>query len=214
MGLILADDSLRLVPNHADHPETCFVGPKLIANLPWSQDVQAVAHTHPGGCEWPSRLDMAQQIATGLPWVIAPRGGRPFAWGGSSPVQPLIGRGFRFGVTDCYAAVRDGLRAEFDVALPDYAREWEFWKAGPMFETHLIQNGARVVGTHLAQAEVGDVVLFKLRSKYWNHCGLVVGPGELYHHPSAKGPNDPSMLARVETLARYERIPACVVRVI
>jgi cell wall-associated NlpC family hydrolase len=202
----MSDGTLQLVPNVSECPRSTFEGGAV------PPGVEAIVHTHPGGCEWPSYTDQAQQIATGLPWIIVPEGGRPFAWGTRALAPPLLGRTFRWGVTDCYAAVRDALQSEFGIALGNYPREWDFWHDGPEFEMHTSAEGWTLTDLPPLEAAPGDVVLFKIRSRYYNHAALVLEPGRIYHHPTGRGPVDHSMLARVDTLAKYERIPTGVVR--
>jgi len=65
-------------------------------------------HSHPDGIGSPSAQDMIYQMQLGIPFVILVV---PFidlfAFGDQLPRAPLIGRGFRHGVHDCYSLIRD-----------------------------------------------------------------------------------------------------------
>lgn len=203
------EPQIEVLHNSAATPEVCFEAAGSLAS-----GVVAVVHSHPRGCAWPSVSDQAQQIATGVAWIIAPRGGEPFGWGGLIQPEHLLQRPFRWGVTDCWGAVRDGLRSLYGVSVSSYPRAWQFWRdpEGALFEGRIRAEGFEVVSDDLAEACEGDVVLFRLHAPVYNHAGLVVPGRQLYHHPSASRPFDPTQAARVEPLERWGGIPCGVCR--
>lgn len=153
-----------------------------------ARGLEAVLHSHPDGHDHPSRLDMEQQAATGVPWGICTvRNGivaEPFFWGGRTPVPELVGRVFRHGVTDCYALIRDWYRLERGVALPEYARDHEWWQAGQNLYLENFTDAGFVAYTLPDGAEpaVGDVFLGTVRSPVPNHGGVYIGDGLILHH--------------------------------
>ena len=201
---------VEIIGNTAADPARCFEITESLA-----AGVAAVVHSHPKGCAWPSEHDQAQQIATGVAWVIVPRGADSFAWGGLVQPDHLIIRPWRWGITDCWGAVRDGLRSLYGISVSSYPRAWQFWREGvegALFERRIRAEGFEIVSEDLRDATETDVLLFRVHSQVFNHAALVVGDGLMYHHPSSPRPFDPTISARVETLDRYARIPCGVAR--
>lgn len=186
--------------------------------------VEAVVHSHPDGCAWPSKMDMRAQIALGLPHgiVVLPRIdgpcgryvdpyglvlGKPwvsevFWWPDGG--MPYLGRPYRHGVTDCLQLVRDWLRRERGIEVPPFAYDWG--------EGDRLVAGAEELNwesVEPAAAAAGDVVLLG-RGKP-THCGVLLEGGLLLHHPGAK-PWDPTCLSRREPAARLSRLVVGVVR--
>lgn len=190
-GLVVRDAYLR-VDNLAADPESDFSMPRGALLLP---GVQAVVHSHPAGPDCPSEADMAQQIASGLPWGIVtvcpeaeaegPVASEPFFWGDGVPRPPLKGREFRHGVTDCYALCRDWWLAETGELLPDYPRPDEWWAHGG----NLLLERFREAGFEtvpLSEVRRGDGLLFSIRlgrrDDVVNHCAVCLGGGRMLHH--------------------------------
>jgi hypothetical protein len=135
-------------------------------------------------------------------------------WGDTLAPEDLRNRPFRWGVTDCWSAVRDGLRELFMERVGNYPRAWQFWThldSAP-FEQNLRAEGFTIVSEDPSRAIPGDVVLLKLRSAVYNHAALVVDENTIYHHLAGPKPFDPTYLPRVEALDRYAAFPLAVCR--
>lgn len=151
--------------------------------LQYAKDLQAVIHSHPDGPDHPSRHDMQQQIAMGVPWGIVvcreDHANEPFFWGDGVPVPPLVGRVFRHGVSDCYSLVRDYYRTEKNVLLPAHPRDDEWWLKGEdLYMQHFKPYGFATV----AEPEPGDSFIAQVHSHVPNHAGVYVGDGLILHH--------------------------------
>lgn len=162
----------------------------------------AVIHSHPGGPFSPSEMDQRQQRASGIPWgIFAFKDDREeFFWfGDEAPIPPLIGRGFRNYVTDCYAAMRDLYRQECYVTLPAFFHDWNWWKTGQqLIEAQYVDAGFKRIPD--SQIRPGDVVLISIRSSTPNHTAVWIGDGLIYHHSSSRlTDSDPKSLSRVES---------------
>jgi proteasome lid subunit RPN8/RPN11 len=161
--------------------------------------LQAVIHSHPGGPWYPSREDMAGQIATGVPWAIVIPGETSAElacwWGGDRPPVMTddglhVPRAFLHGVSDCYTLCQDYYRQFHDVRLMDFARAWEWWRDadahGSLYLDNLQDQGFSVVSTDAeafgAIARPGDAYLLAIRSKVPNHAGIYLGDGLLLEH--------------------------------
>lgn len=205
---LIAAGRIFPVQNAAEDATEEFVIPRMAwleVEAQARAPVEAVFHSHPGGPDYPSEADMRMQVASGVPWVICTvtPGGTcaPFVWGGEPP--PLLARGFRHGVTDCYSLIRDWYRIERQVALPEFPRAWEWWEAKDLY-----RDGFSEAGFELAEGEpqVGDVFLARIRAPVPNHGGVYVGGGLILHHPTQRGAAvDPSRLSRREPLARWRK---------
>ena len=168
------------------------------------EDAQAIFHSHPGGPFYPSASDMAQQHATALPWAIAcfDVNSAEVVWFGEGvPLKPLVGRGFRHGVTDCYEAVRDFYKVIHGVSLPHVPRDWEWWHTQTLYEDHI--KSAGFVSIPPEEIQPGDAFLATIRSKTPNHAGVYIGNGLIFHHTSSRDGYDPFRLSTVEPAARW-----------
>lgn len=184
---------------------------RLVSRLLYEGGITALLHSHPDGPDCPSELDMATQTEMDIPFIICSTNGtattEPFAWGDDlEDRSPLEGRGFRHGVTDCYALIRSYWLRERGILLPDFPRNWEWWNDGTPGEKDLYGRHFRDAGfREIEKPEVqpGDVWLAAIRSRVPNHAGVVLPHGLALHHPSGGLPHDPTRLSKKEPLARW-----------
>lgn len=160
-------------------------------------------HSHPNGIGCPSEHDMIYQAQLGIPFVVmALPDADVFAFGDPLGAQPLLGRGFRHGVHDCYGLMRDWYRLR-GVDVPDFPREWGWWLKGKshyldQFETHGFKR------IHPTEATVeGDVLLFNFNFRVPMHGALVMPGGLLLHHAAGIKPVDPTRMSALVPRARY-----------
>lgn len=170
------------------------------------------SHTMPGRLSWtPSPLDQRTQIAQRRPWAIVPPDGEGFVFGLERPDRPLTGRGFRFGVDDCWQLFRDAWSRWAGEPLPNFARRWRWWVDGePLIERGLL--GAKFYAVPDEEMQRGDALLFRVRGDVWNHIGFVTTPGEMLHHPGPVHPYDTTQLSQVAEVERWLQMPHQVVR--
>lgn len=168
----------------------------------------AVVHSHPDGPDYPSQRDMEQQLAINLPFGIVSTDGvgalQPFFWGEGVPTPPLIGRGFRHGVTDCYALIRDHFREELGVTLREYPREWGWWLGGQsLYATFFEAEGFY----RISESEVRehDCFLAQIRSETPNHAGVYVGKNLVLHHLTANAGADSSRVSRRDPVNNWRK---------
>lgn len=146
-------------------------------------DVLAVVHSHPYLPPTPSQADLVGCEASGLPWIILswPTGAlhecRPTGY-----VAPLIGRVFSHGVLDCYALVKDYYARETGIALPDFDRPDDWWKAGQnLYRDNFAAAGFQVI--ERSQLRPHDAILIQLGANVANHAAIYLGDGLILHHP-------------------------------
>lgn len=181
---LLREDGLHLVDNvHADPEKNFLVSEKDMA-LAWAKGLRAVIHSHPSGVSAPSAADMTCQLQTAVPWAVIGLDEHNIGdlawWGKGAPKEPLVGRGFRHGITDCYALIKDYYEMELGIDLPEFPRDWEWWQ----HDMNLFSEGftkAGFVRIEASQALPGDVWLAQIRSDVPNHGGVLL-EGELAIH--------------------------------
>jgi cell wall-associated NlpC family hydrolase len=161
---------------------------------------------------------MQQQIAMAMPWAICAYDDNyteVFWFGDEAPVPPLVGRGFRHGVTDCYSLIRDFYRTVHHIMLPEFPRNWEWWKdeATPLYLT-----GFTVAGFHEVSVNdilPGDVFIATVGGrtiKSANHAGVYLGNGLILHHTAGRTGFNPFKLSTVESGASWLDLITKVVR--
>ena len=134
----------------------------------------------------PSRKDMEQCIATRCTWGMIPCiGGRaenPLYWGDFLLDTPLLGRPFVPQVTDCYNSIRSAYWQWYGIKLPEFPRDWSWWKeGGNLYAEGFSKAGFKVID--FAELMPGDVVLAQLRSPVPNHAVIILDAGLMFHHP-------------------------------
>lgn len=171
--------------------------------------VEAVIHSHTNGKDYPNRIDMQHQMDTDVPWAIIVCNGEqasdPIWWGDSLPMAPLVGRGFRHGIHDCFAAIRDWFTVEKKILLPNCPRDWGWWDEDDvnLYEKNFEAWGFREINKK--EVQEGDCFLAKLHSDTPNHAAVYAGKGLIYHHPGStlSKPVDLSKLSTTDVLGRW-----------
>ena len=195
----------RLTNLAADPARHFVITPAQLAGLP---PLRAVVHSHPFGPAWPSVDDMRQAQADSVAWGIAvPRGHADSGlfWFGGDIAAPLTGRGYRHGVTDCYALVRDWFRQREGLVLIDRPRAWEWWTGDDdLYSAHFAESGfVRLAADTPPQR--GDVALAAILGEVINHALIYLGDGLVLHHLAGRTGHDPARLPRTEPAERWRR---------
>lgn len=204
---LITPGECRLVKNVAEDPTRYFrVAPRTMASA-MSRGLLAVVHSHPNGWAVPSEADMRGQLDTNVPWGLVETDGvtcsQPVWWGHGVPKEPLVGRGFRHGVTDCYALIKDYYELEKGIALPEFPRDWAWWETGGnLFSKGFEPAGFRRIDE--SDARPGDVWLAQIRSAVPNHGGILLENSLALHQlGSPDQPVAPSKLSVREPIFRY-----------
>lgn len=203
---LITEKGCRLVENISATPTTHFEVSQSNVARATAEGLLAVVHSHAHGDPVPSEVDMHGQLASSVPWGIVATNGVTCEeivwWGDGVPKAPLVGRGFRHGVTDCYALVRDYYKMERGVDLPEFPRGWNWWNLGEeLFTTGFEKAG--FVRINQDEVEEGDVWLAQLRSDVPNHAGILLGQGLAIHQAGSTNAYDPTRLSVREPVARY-----------
>lgn len=182
------------IMNIAENPEDGFVMP----DDTFIVGAEAVIHSHdatqielPSGLKlprhphWPSSDDMAHQIETDVPWGIISTNGQEAStilwWGDHILDDPLVGRNFIPGITDCYGLIRAWYHQERGVELPDFPRDANWWEDGKnMFVEGFAEAGFKEIDA--SKVQHGDVVIMKLHGPVPCHGGVVLSGSLVLHH--------------------------------
>lgn len=202
---LITPGECRQVKNIAHDPTHTFRVDKRSMAAAIKRGLLAVVHSHPDYPDCPSEADMRGQINSGVRWGIVATDGKsttPIRWWGHGECEPLVGRGFVHGITDCYGLIRDYYALELGIDLPEYPRNWEWWRnGGDLYRTGFASAGFRRIERD--EAQPGDMWLAQLRSDVPNHGGIVLENGLALHHPSARYPVDSARLSRREPIGRW-----------
>ncbi|MNQ69551.1 hypothetical protein D3C85_841590 [compost metagenome] len=203
---LITTSGCRRVINIAEDPENFFDVSVRDVQRAMAEGLLAVVHSHTNGKHYPSQADMQQQIATAVPWGIVLCDGvvssRVRWWGGrtADQLEPLDGRTFCHGTSDCYAAVRDHYLISLGIALPEFPREWMWWKGSD----DLLRQGFGEAGFSVVTTpRPHDVWLASFHSDKINHCGVLLENGLTYHQPGGGEPIDASKKASRQPMFRY-----------
>jgi proteasome lid subunit RPN8/RPN11 len=144
-------------------------------------DLVAVLHSHPATPPVPSMADKANCEASGLPWFIYSI--KTQEWNSFAPSgykAPLIGRPYRYGIFDCYSALRDWYGEKLNINIPDFHREPKFWEKG---QNIIIENFQKAGFEEVKDGsiQVGDVILANINSPIVNHCAVYIGNDQIFH---------------------------------
>ena len=154
----------------------------------------------------PSAAEMRAQMALAAPFAVvvctASTAYVPWWFGDQRPTPGIIGRPFRHGVLDCYSFVRDWYRQEYGISIPDFPRDWEWWRKGQdLYREGFYRAGGRCIDP--ADARPGDVVLCRIRSRVTNHAVVLMPDGWVGHHFGSTVPYDPGAVSRVQRAGRW-----------
>jgi cell wall-associated NlpC family hydrolase len=181
-------------------------------------DADVFFHSHPDTPASPTADDMRYQQQLGIPFVIMSWPYYDVAWWGDSlPRAPLLGRGFRHGIHDCYSLVRD-YYADKGVSLPDFPREWNWWadeKAGgkglDLYRDGFEKAGFQQIDIREA-TKPGDGLLMAFSYKVPMHAALVWDRDLLIQHAAGTKSVDPTRLSTLVPRSRYMRLVTMAVR--
>ena len=152
-------------------------------------DITAIVHSHPATPPTPSQADLVSCEDSNLPWhIINPKTEQ---WAYCEPKgyeAPLLGRQWVWGVTDCWALVRDWYKKEKGINLMKGTRPLtpEQFINNPMSEENgdghnfLLQAGFRLLEPN-EKLEHGDVLLMSILANGLNHAAVFID-GDVLHH--------------------------------
>ena len=170
--------------NLSNWSNQCFIiDPIDYAKAEDTGKILAVIHSHPTTQPIASQADMISCEDTNLPWhIVNPKTEQ---WGYYKPSgykPPLIGRHWVWGVTDCWALVRDWYKETKGIILRDWERPItpEEFIADPMFERCAWRTGFRQLRPE-EKLENGDLLFMSILTSGLNHVAIFID-GDVLHH--------------------------------
>ena len=170
--------------NLSNWSNQCFIiDPIDYAKAEDTGKILAVIHSHPTTQPIASQADMISCEDTNLPWhIVNPETEQ---WGYYEPSgynPPLIGRHWVWGVTDCWALVRDWYKETKGIILRDWERPItpEEFIADPMFERCAWRTGLRQLRPE-EKLENGDLLFMSILTSGLNHVAIFID-GDVLHH--------------------------------
>jgi len=148
-----------------------------------STDIIGIIHNHIETNSEPSQTDIDQCNTLGVPYYIFNYPGMEL-----NILQPeknfteLYGREYKFGIYDCFEAVRDYLLIQ-GMKIPSRALFEDKWykKGLDYFTTEMVKKW-KGEPVSLNELQENDVLLFKVQEEVNNHCGVYIGNDIFYHH--------------------------------
>ena len=145
-------------------------------------DIVGVIHSHPDASCEPSQSDIDYCNATGVKYYIFSYPEMElYTLYPETTKKELYGREYKFGVNDCFEAMRDYLKEQNISIPPRAAFEDDWWKKGlDYFTDEIIESYGytRVTGN----MQENDVIIFTINAEVGNHCGVYLGEDIFYHH--------------------------------
>ncbi len=186
MVCAIVDGAFVPMANIATDPQKDFaVDPVVFMEILDTGKLEAIVHSHPSMEEVGISLaDMRSQASGNIPWGVLGTDGKAtteiYWWGNGAPERDLLGRPFVHGIYDCYSLIRDFFKKGYDIDLPDYPRQIDWWHGGQNMYLDLYTQ-AGFVPIRSEEVKQGDVFLAQIRSPVPNHGGVVLSGGLILH---------------------------------
>tara|TARA_B100000424_G_scaffold36687_1_gene24874 strand:- start:10508 stop:11194 length:687 start_codon:yes stop_codon:yes gene_type:complete len=167
--------------NLAQGTENFVLSSKDYLNIKSKADILGIVHSHPDASNKASEHDIDCCNALGIPYyifsypdmelnIVEPK----------KRAYPLIGREYEFGIKDCFEAMRDWLEKENIHIPPREPFEDDWWNNDLDYFTE--ENIKNWNHKKVDSPEKNDVLIFKIREKVANHCGVYLGNDIFFHH--------------------------------
>ena len=171
------------ITNLADNNDDFIMDSDEYLKVMLSSDIIGIVHNHIDVSHEPSETDIEACNTLGIPYYIFNYPDMDL-----NILQPkksfmdLYGREYKFGVSDCFEAMRDYLLQQQIEIAPRALFEDNWYDKGlDYFCPDVIKNwGGQEVS--LSNLEENDVLIFKVQEETNNHCGVYLGNDIFYHH--------------------------------
>jgi proteasome lid subunit RPN8/RPN11 len=181
IGIVKGEKKWFPCTNIATDDNDFVLSTKEWINVKRQADIFAVVHSHIEQSNEPSSTDVNACNAVGVPyWIFTYPTMELNIVEPAKRFEPLIGREYEFGVTDCFEATRDWLATK-DIDIPPRAPFFNEWwdKGEDYFTEDNIKNWNHV---KVEIPKPNDVLIFNVKSNIANHCGVYLGNDIFYHH--------------------------------
>lgn len=119
----------------------------------------------------------------------------------------LIGRQFVWGIWDCYSLVKDYYRLHKNITLGDYFAPDKADQHSDFGYEAFVKNEKGLKEVTFEELQKDDIIVFQIKSKYWNHSAIYLGDNEFLHQPlgriSSKGMLDDRIQKYIVKIYRH-----------
>jgi proteasome lid subunit RPN8/RPN11 len=150
-------------------------------------EVLAIIHSHPNASEQPSEADKISCEKSGKPWFIVSY--PELKWAQIDPTgikQPLMGRSFIYGVSDCQTLFIDYYEEVLGINnIKYFPSEYEWWNNGKNYYEENWDSwteGSFVKIKNHREMQEHDVLLLQIISPVCNHAAIYLGGNMIMHH--------------------------------
>ncbi len=183
--IIVVKGKKRWVPikNIAKHNDDFLMDSEEYLKYFLSSDIIGIVHNHIHESSEPGETDLEACNTMGIPYYIFsyPEMDLTIVKPKNNTID-LYGREYKFGVKDCFEAMRDYLATQ-EIKIPPRAAFEDSWydKGLDYFTDKMAKywNGQPV---DLDKLKPNDVLIFRVQEEVNNHCGVFLGNDIFYHH--------------------------------
>lgn len=180
---VVADGVYFRLVNQATEHDNFSIDLRGYRDVAKAHTIEAIVHSHVFLPAIASDADRTGVERTNMPWVIVsyPTG----QWVVVEPSgfrAPLVGRLWGWGSHDCYGLIRDGFEAYTGILLPDFPRDWMFWKRGQDLIGDHYKSAGFVEMPQGTPPQHCDVMGMRIDSKVVNHLGLYLADADSGTH--------------------------------
>ena len=180
---VIAGNFYRPVENRATDHDSFVMDMRGYALLDRQFGIEAIVHSHVNAPPLPSEADRTICEKLGLPWLIV--SWPSSQWQVIEPCgfsAPLVGRHWAWGAQDCLAIIRDGLKHHAGIAVPDFDRDWNFWKKGEdLIARHFREAGFVALPENTPPKHCDVFGMQMPGSPVVNHLALFLAPDLILH---------------------------------
>ena len=168
--------------NVAENEDDFVINSEQYIDICLRGDILAIIHSHPDASCEPSKSDIDYCNTLGIRYYIFSYPKMElYTLEPEHKEKELYGRIYKFGVNDCFEAMRDYLSSK-NISIPPRALfEDDWWNKDLNYFTDEIiktYNYTKVEG----QMKENDVIIFTIQSDIPNHCGVYTGNDLFFHH--------------------------------
>jgi proteasome lid subunit RPN8/RPN11 len=157
-----------------------IMDPRGIINAEEQGKLIMIVHSHCNESAQPSQSDEVGCELSGIPWLIVSLPTRQtYEWKPKGYEAPLEGRKFSHGVLDCYTLLKDFYSKELNISIPDFHRDYAWWKKGANL---YLENFGKAGFVKVDDQKIHDVVLMQMDSPVPNHAGILLDKNQFIHH--------------------------------
>lgn len=185
-GVIVGGEYWQLI-NRATEHDAFVMDLAGYTQIARQHRIEAIVHSHCHAPAAPSDADRVVCERTGVPWLVVSWPSRtweiiePCGW-----QAPLVGRQWAWGTLDCLELVRDTFRRQAGIEIPEYEREWNWWReGGDLIVANFAHAGFEPLPPGTAPKHL-DVLGMRLGARVVNHLALFVEPDQILHQLMGK----------------------------